>query len=157
MVSREVAAGPNPAEFQQRMKTYTLVMIGALLTAALSGCMTPSKEMQSFVGRHSAELIARWGPPQLRPPAGQGGEVWTYCEPRPWTTPGHVNTTVYGTGNSYGNLYGNPYGATYYGNANVEASATTTYTPPQTHGYTAIRSFFIDSNGIVYRWAWKGL
>jgi hypothetical protein len=139
------------------MKTYTLVLIGALFTAALSGCMTPSKAMQSFVGQPSTELIARWGPPQQRTPDGQGGEIWTYFEQRQWTTPGQVNTTAYGTGNSYGNLYGNSYGATYYGNANVQATASTTYTPPQTHGYTAHRSFYINNNGTVYRWAWKGL
>jgi hypothetical protein len=119
--------------------------------------MTPSKAMQSFVGQPSTELIARWGPPQQRTPDGQGGEIWTYFEQRQWTTPGQVNTTAYGTGNSYGNLYGNSYGATYYGNANVQATASTTYTPPQTHGYTAHRSFYINNNGTVYRWAWKGL
>ena len=36
-------------------------------------------------------------------------------------------------------------------------TATTTYTPPETQGYTASHTFFVDSNGTVYRWAWKGL
>ena len=139
------------------MKRYMLVFIGALFTALLSGCMTPSTAMQSFVGQPLTELIARWGPPQQRTPDGQGGEIWTYFEQRQWTTPGQVNTTAYGTGNSYGSLYGNPYGATYRGNSSGYATVTTTYTPPETQGYTAYRSFFIDRDGIVYRWAWKGL
>jgi hypothetical protein len=113
--------------------------------------------MQGFMGQPSTELVARWGPPQQRTPDGHGGEIWTYVEQRQWTTPGQIDTTAHGTGTSYGTLYGDPYAATYYGSANVQAGATTTYTPPQTHCYTARRSFFIDSNGIVYRWAWKGL
>lgn len=113
--------------------------------------------MQRFVGQPSTELIAQWGPPQQRIPDGHDGEIWIYFEQRQWTTPGQVNTTAYATGNSYGNLHADPYGATYYGNGNVQATATTTYMPPQTRSYTAHRSFFIDSNGVVYRWAWKGL
>jgi hypothetical protein len=149
--------GVNRAAIQHMMKTCTLAFIGALFIAVISGCTTPSAAMQRFVGQPSTELIAQRGPPQQRTPDGQGGEIWSYFEQRQWTTLGQVNTAAYATGNSYGNLETNPYGATYYGNANVRAAATTTYTPPQTRGYTAHRSFFIDSNGIVYRWAWKGI
>jgi len=88
---------------------------------------------------------------------GQGGEAWTHFEQRQCTTPGQVNTTVVATGNSYGNIYGNAYGARYNVNSSAYGTATTTYTTAQTHGYTASRSFFVDRDGIVYRWAWEGL
>ncbi len=123
---------------------------------ALSGCISPDKTMRSFLGQPSAELVARWGPPQQKMSDGQGGEIWSYFEHRQWTTPGQANTTVTGTSDTYGNIYGNPSGATYQGNTSVYGSATTTYTPPQTHGYTAHRTFFINGDGIVYRYAWKG-
>jgi hypothetical protein len=139
------------------MKTATILLLSAILMIGLSGCNTPSRAMQRFVGQPSTELIAQWGPPQERISDGQGGEIWIYSEQRQWTTPGQANTTVYGTRTSYGNLYGNPNGAEYYGNSSGQANITTTYTPPQTRGYTAHRSFFIDGNGTVYRWAWKGL
>ena len=139
------------------MKAYTLVFIGTLLIAMLSGCMTPSKAMQSFVGQRSTELSARLGPPQQKVSNGQGGEAWTYFEQHQRTTPGQVNTTVVGTGNSYGSIYGNANGATYNVNSSAYGAATTTYTTAQTHGYTASRTFFVDGDGIVYRWAWEGL
>jgi hypothetical protein len=139
------------------MKRQPLTLLCILALTALSGCISPDKAMKSYLGQPSTELVARWGPPQNKMSDGQGGEIWTYFEQRQWTTPGQANTTVTGTGNTYGNVYGNPYGATYQGNTSVYGSARTTYTPPQTHGYTAHRTFFINGNGIVYRYAWKGL
>ncbi len=43
-----------------------------------------------------------WGLPQQRMPDGQGGEIWTYFEPREWATPGQATTTTYGTTNASG-------------------------------------------------------
>jgi len=139
------------------MKRYTLICSCTLIAAVLSGCITPTRAMQALVGKPSTEVIAQCGPPQQRMPDGRGGEIWCYFEERQWTTPGQVTTTAYGTGNTYGNINANVYGATYRGNSTAYAKATTTYTPPQTEGYTASRTFFIDRNGIVYRWAWRGL
>lgn len=133
----------------------TFLFILALVTS--SGCISPDKAMKSFLGRPATELIARWGPPQQKMSDGQGGEIWIYFEQRHWTMPGWAHTTVRGRGNTYGNIYGKPYGATYQGNSSVYGSATTTYTPAQTHSYTAHRTFFINGEGIVYRYAWRGL
>jgi hypothetical protein len=139
------------------MKLRPFTLLGLLLIVALSGCLSPDAAMKSFLNQPSSELVTRWGPPQQRMPDGQGGEIWTYFQQRQWTTPGQANTTVYGTGNTSGNIYNNPYGATYQGNTSVYGTATTTYTPPQTHGYTGFREFFINSSGIIYRYSWKGL
>jgi hypothetical protein len=122
----------------------------------LTGCLSPDKAMQSFIGQHSSELVAHWGPPQTREPDGNRGEVWVYTVNRQWTTPGQANTTVYGTGNAYGDVYSTPYGASYSGHSSVYANAQTTYTPPQTQGYTATRAFFINSEGVIYRYSWRG-
>lgn len=50
-----------------------------------------------------------------------------------FTTPGHANTTAYGSGYSSGSVYLNPYGGTYSGTSTAYVNANTTYTPPQTH------------------------
>jgi hypothetical protein len=139
------------------MKRQPIPLLCILALTALPGCISPDKEMNSYIGQPSTELVARWGPPQQKMSDGQGGEIWSYLEQRQWTTPGEANTTVTGTSDTSGNVYGNPNGATYHGDTSVSGSATTVYTPPQTHGYTARRTFFINGNGIVYRYAWKGL
>ncbi|HQQ76250.1 MAG TPA: hypothetical protein PLB01_02755 [Thermoanaerobaculia bacterium] len=33
----------------------------------------------------------------------------------------------------------------------------TTYTPEHAAGYTAYRMFWSNSDGVIYRWQWKGL
>lgn len=138
------------------MKPQSLILLFLFAIIAL-GCMSPDSAMKSFLNQHSSELVARWGPPQQRMPDGQGGEIWIYSEQRQWTTPGQVNTTAYGTANTYGNVYRNPNGASYYGNSSAYGNATTTFTPAQTRGYAAHRSFFVNGDGIIYRYAWKGL
>ncbi len=139
------------------MRRASLTLLCLLALVALSGCLSPDAAMKSFLGQHSSELVARWGPPQQKMSDGQGGEIWSYFQQRQWTTPGQANTTFAGTGDSYGSIYGNPYGATYQGNSSFSGNATTTYTPSQNHGYTAHRTFFINSDGVIYRYGWKGL
>jgi hypothetical protein len=108
-----------------------------LSIAAMAGCAMVDKSMSSWMGHDQSDLIASWGPPQQIMDDGQGGKIFVYASTRSFTTPGSATTTVYGT----------PYAATAY----------TTYRPPQTSSYNASRMFWIDQNGRVYRWAWKGL
>ncbi len=131
-------------------------LVTSIIATLLVGCASPDKVMQSYMGHHYSDLVANWGMPQQKTPDGQGGEIWIYLQNRQWTTPGQANTTVYGTGNTYGNLSGNSYGATYQGNTSVYGTANTTYTPPQTRQWIARRTFFINSQGIIYRYAWQG-
>ena len=94
---------------------------------------------------HQSELIANWGPPQQIMDDGQGGKIFIYSATRNHTTQGRATTNVTGSAYSVGDFT--------YGNA----TGHTTYTPPQTSSYTAHRMFWINSNGYVYRWAWRGL
>lgn len=109
--------------------------------------------MQSWMGHHVSDLIASWGPPQQSISDGRGGQILIYSQVRQWQTPGQITTNTYGTANAYGSLYGN----TYTGNVYGSTQSTTTYTPPQTHGYNAQRMFWVNSKGGIYRWSWRGL
>jgi len=120
-----------------------------LLCLGLAGCATINKTMESWMGANANDLIASWGPPQQTMSDGQGGQILVYSSARTWTTPGQATTTTTGYANSYGDGY--------YGHAYGNARSTTTYTPPQTSGYDAQRMFWVDRNGRIYRWAWKGL
>src|SRR5208282_3222146 len=62
-----------------------------------------------------------------------------------FTTPGHADTTAYGTGYSSGNIYLNPYGGSYSGTSSAYVNAQTTYTPPQTY------YFFKPRSGLLIR------
>jgi hypothetical protein len=43
-------------------------------------------------------------------------------------------------------------GSAVYGSA----TSTTTYTPGQTYSWKAYLMFWLDKNGIVYKWSWRG-
>jgi len=62
-----------------------------------------------------------------------------------FTTPGHADTTAYGTGYTSGNIYLNPYGGSYSGTSSAYVNAQTTYTPPQTY------VFYKPQTGILVR------
>ena len=111
-----------------------------ILLVTLSGCTSVDDVMKSYLGAHKNDLLANWGAPQNIMSDGSGGEVWIYAQNRQYTSPGYAQTNTYGSVNSFG-YTGNSY---------------TTYTAPQTSSWTATRTFFINSNGIIYRYAWRG-
>lgn len=126
----------------KRLLPLLLVLSCTLLT----GCASRINEtMESWVGHHQSDLIASWGPPQQIMDDGSGGRILIYTQNRTFTSPGTATTTT--TGSAYGA------GNTVYGNA----TSTTTYNPPRTSGYQANRMFWVNSNGRIYRWSWKGL
>ena len=140
------------------MKKLICITVLAML---VSGCATAiNKQMQSWVGANVNDLIASWGPPQQTMPDGEGGQILIYAENRTWTMPGKAVTTTTGFANTSGNINTNTYGNQTHGNISGNtygnAQSTTTYTPPQTTGYTAQRMFWADSKGIIYRWSWRG-
>lgn len=126
------------------------------VSVLFTGCTSIDDVMKSYLGAHRNDVIANWGAPQSVMSDGSGGEIWVYSQNRQMTTPGYSQTNSYGTANTYGNAYANPYGATYQGNTNYNGSSYSTYTPAQTTSWTASRTFFINSSGTVYRYAWKG-
>jgi hypothetical protein len=128
-----------------RINFMMVILILVLALLFISGCASINKTMQSWMGHHQSDLIASWGPPQQIMDDGQGGKIFIYSTTRTFTSPGHSTTTV--SGSAYGT------GSYAYGTA----TGHTTYTPPQTSSYNAYRMFWIDKNGYIYRWAWRGL
>ncbi len=136
------------------MKKIFMTLIVLFVLSTSLGCVAAiNKTMESWMGHNINDLIASWGPPEQSMPDGQGGQILIYAQTRQWTNPGHATTNTYGTANTYGNYNGN----TYRGNTYGSATSTTTYTPPQTYGYNAQRMFWVDNNGTIYRWSWRGL
>jgi hypothetical protein len=108
----------------------------------LSGCATRVNDiMNSWMGHNVSEVVANWGPPAQVMEIGGGNRLFVWTAVREWTTPGTATTTT--------NVYGTPGFATAY--------STTNYTPPQTSGYNATRTFWVNSDGEIYQWAWRGL
>ena len=131
---------------RQKGKVLLLGLTGLTLLAGLllSGCagMSASRTemMQSWVGKHESELIKSWGPPQQEKSDGKGGRILVYSQITTYTQPGTSTTQVY----SYGFIARPQYGA------------RTTYTPAQTYSSERTRMFWVDENGYIYHWQWKG-
>ncbi len=117
------------------MKKASCVIFLCVIFCA--GCMTEQKMneiMKSWEGSHIDDLIAQWGPPKQVLDDGRGGKIMTWIESHSYTSPGTATTTDYGFETSY-----------------------TNYTPGQTISWGNSRTFWVDKNGIIYKWAWKGL
>ena len=136
------------------------LFLSIALVCLISGCAsgpTTDDMMKSWLGHHSSDLVARWGVPQNKVPDGQGGEVWIYSQVWENTSPGSSYTTVQRQGYHSGNAQYNPYGynGSYAGNSTAYGTARTTYTPPQTSTWVSRRSFFVNSEGMIYKYAWQ--
>ena len=107
-----------------------LGLLAVLLCVALTGCVNPSKVMESWQGHHQSELIADWGPPVRTASDGKGGSILIY--------------------ESYRNLGQSPGQARYDGAGNV------TYTAPQQQGYVRTHMFYVNPQGIIYAYRWRG-
>ena len=115
---------------------FVFLLIGFAFTT--TGCAARiNRVMSSWQGHHFSNLIARWGPPQQVFDDGYGGRILIWTAQRSYTTSG--TSTTYGT--DYGYIW----------------TARTTYNPAETYGWTAHRMFWINKDGFVYRWAWRGL
>ena len=117
-----------------------------ILILTLSACASRiNKIMKSWEGHHASELIGSCGPPNQVMDDGYGGKILIYTQTRTFVSPGHSSTYATGSAYSSGNyIYGT-------------ATGHTTYTPATSHSYNAYRMFYINSNGYIYRWAWRGL
>jgi hypothetical protein len=124
------------------------ILLLAVLIAgvAASGCAARvNRIMESWMGHNISEVIASWGPPQQVIDLGAQGKLFVWSAVRSFTTPGSATTTTTGSVTAFGNM------------ATGSAYSTTTYNPPQTTSYAATRSFWVDTNGTIYRWTWRGL
>jgi len=133
------------AKFKREVQMKKIIIISFGLFF-FSGCAAHINElMNSWMNYHYADLIASWGPPQQVFDDGYGGRILIYETNRSWTVPGKSQTYTTGNATIYDNyIWGS-------------ARSYTTYRNPQTYGYTAYRMFWINKNGTIYRWAWRGL
>jgi hypothetical protein len=133
-----------PVTIARRLPRYVVLVVVAV---SMSACVTGrvNKVMSSWVGAHYSQLVMSWGPPQAVYDDGQGGRILFYTSARKWTSPGQVTTTTSGRATMYDSMI--------WGSA----QSYTTFSPPQTHGYTAWRAFAIDKDGRIYNWSWRGL
>lgn len=124
----------------------------AFLASVLPGCMTAGKMneiMASWVGHDVNSLIAAWGPPQQVMPDGKGGQIFSYFETRQYSTPGYSTTTS--------QVRASAWGMPNYASASAYGTSNTVTTAPQTYAWTVSRTFWVDANGRIYSWAWRGL
>jgi hypothetical protein len=153
------------------MKTTLLVAIGCASIFLLAGCATPYQS-NGFSGGYSetqfapdAFRVVFRGNGYTSPERAQDFALLRASEltiqhgftcfaiidendsttTSSFTTPGHSETTAYGTGYSSGNIYLNPYGGTYSGTSSAYVNANTTYTPPQTY------VFYKPRSGLLFR------
>lgn len=126
-----------------RKRLILVIIISALV---LMGCAARiGNVMRSWEGAHYSSLIARWGPPQQVFEDGQEGRILIYTQTRQGTVPGKSQTHTRGSVTIYDDyIWGS-------------AKSRTEYIPPQTYGYTAYRMFWINKDGYIYKWSWKGL
>lgn len=111
------------------MKLHLTFLVAFLL---LSGCAGRIEVvMESWVGAHESELVERWGPPDSVVSDGKGGTILTY------EGAGKVGESR--------------------GQVKVNAVGRVTVTSPKQHTYKRYRMFYVDKDGIIYSWKWKGL
>ncbi|MFZ6033199.1 MULTISPECIES: hypothetical protein [Melioribacter] len=109
------------------------IIVISFIIFFISGCAARINEvMNSWMYHHYSDLIASWRPPQEVFDDGYGGRILIY------------STYISGNATIYDNyIWGS-------------ARSYSTYINPQTYGYTAYRMFWINKEGFIYRWAWKG-
>ena len=116
------------------MKNYTIKFALLFLTLFFFyGCSTGeeiSKAMNSWVGSHYSDMMLKWGPPTYSTSDGKGGQILVYQYDRNGgSIPGYA----------------------------TKIGKTIFYTAPQNISYTAERMFWVNADGIIYSWRWKGL
>jgi hypothetical protein len=117
-----------------------------LMAVALVGCAARiTRVMASWQGNNFNNLMASWGPPDQVFEDGSGGRVLVWTATRSYTTPGSATTQTTGSATTNGN--------TVWGTA----SSRTNYNPSQTHQWRVYRMFWVNRDGVIYRWAWRGL
>jgi hypothetical protein len=115
------------------------------LLFSLVGCVARmDKVMSSWVGNSYGNVVAAWGPPDQILDDGASGKILVYTKIRSYTVPGTATTHTSGTATANG--------STVYG---YSTSTTTLYPRPNVF-WKVYRMLWLNRNGIVYRWSWRG-
>jgi hypothetical protein len=161
------------------MRNCSLRFLFLLLPMLFVGCVSVDERMTAYLGMHYSKVVAVWGVPQTEVDDGEGGKLMVWRFESTYTTPATVRTTTTHHSNSHGHVHGNSHthaqhaatqhvvhGQThnsnshYHGNSQVNTHgnqvSTTTFTPETTTTNTYTRSFYTDTDGYIYDFAWKG-
>ncbi len=94
-----------------------------------------SATMDAWKGHHQAELIRSWGPPDETDPDGKGGQVLTWLLDRGGSTTTATTLKV---------------------DSDIcpQCSDVTVYR--ERTRQAASRMFWVDKEGIIYFWRWRG-
>ena len=136
---------PSESEYRQRQILAALVAIaGGILIVYLidSAAKQKSAAMESWKGHHISKLIRSCGPPQNIVSDGAGGRIyiWSSAVKIPLTK---ESTQRRGTATIIGDTV-------YY-------NEKTTTSPATNIEYDKVKMFWVNSQGIIYHWRWKGL
>jgi len=104
-----------------------LFFLSLISTAGCGRSEKISTAMDSWKGSHQSQLIRSWGPPTLTHSDGKGGQILEWRYER-----GSNKTTA----------------------TTVPNTQTTIYRH-KSKSY-ASRMFWVDEEGIIYYWSWKG-
>lgn len=126
------------------------VLAGAVLVAGVvfviwvidGATKLNNAEMESWKGHHVSELIRSVGPPQRIVSDGAGGRIYI------WRSGVKIPLAKEKTKRQGS--------ATIIGDTIYYEEKTTT-TPATNIEYDKVRMFWVNSDGIVYHWKWKGL
>ena len=167
------------------MKISLLTLCTLLLSIFFVGCVSVDERMQVYLGQHYSKVVAIWGAPETEVDDGNGGSLMTWRFETTHTTPATVRAYTTQSSNSNSHTHANSHthsnshlhthhaatqqvlhgqhhhsSTSYHGNTNVNTHgkqvSTTTYTPESTTTNTYTRSFYIDADGYIYDYAWKG-
>ncbi len=127
----------------KRISTILLLLV--TLVGGVGCAARVNRVMRSWEGNHFSNLIASWGPPDQVFEDGSGGPIFVYTATRSYTTPGAATTQTTGSATATGN--------TVWGSA----TSHTTYNPSMTYQWKVYRMFWVNGDGVIYRWAWRGL
>ena len=140
--------------YRARPQSYLFLCLALLITLT-TGCAipmattprTPTTEeiMQSWIGSHQSELIAKWGPPQETASDGKGGTILIYKFARSISPA--MESLRLGMAGVAGVLQGDPY-AQERERENIQRDAA------QLSMTAAYRMFYVDEKGIIYLGKW---
>ena len=133
------------------MKRFGLGVLLIGMIQAWLGCaaLNPSnrinQQMNSWINLPESDLIARWGPPNSMVNDGNGGRILIYLFDRHYQTADtrQAHTRIDGQVDENGRLRG---------------TATTTISgdPPVTYEHVAKRMFYVNRDGKIYAYRWRG-
>jgi hypothetical protein len=126
---------------------FSVLLASLLVPLAGCGIANMNALMESWEGSEVKDLIAKWGPPSQLYSDGKGGAVLVYNYTTSYTTPAHSDTVTTAQVTASDRT----------GPQAWEMQSRTVYTPAQVYTYSKWRAFWVNPQGIIYSWQWRGL